>query len=137
MGIFGRRKYEFDDDYGADEKRADEAREDTTRPSSERSTAPSKPTQPKKPKRNISYGIEDAIRFNAPIVRCDWLGDAWEVDPAWDGKIFNSVVQASRPLRKGGLSSELSLPPGVAGPVCVRMVSVRGQRGQVLLPARY
>ena len=26
------------------------------------------------------YGIEDAIRFNAPIVRCDWLGDAWEVE---------------------------------------------------------
>lgn len=59
--------------------------------------------------------------------------DAWEVDPAWNGKTFNSVFQASRPLRRGQLASFLPLPAEIEGPVCVRMVTVRGERNQVLL----
>jgi cation diffusion facilitator CzcD-associated flavoprotein CzcO len=26
------------------------------------------------------YGIEDAIRFGDPVVRCDWQGDCWEIE---------------------------------------------------------
>jgi cation diffusion facilitator CzcD-associated flavoprotein CzcO len=26
------------------------------------------------------HGIEDAIRFGEPVVRCEWQGDAWEVE---------------------------------------------------------
>ena len=59
--------------------------------------------------------------------------DAWEIDPAWDGRVFRSTAQAARPLRKGELAAELRLPPGTAGPVGVRMVTVRGERGQVIL----
>jgi DNA modification methylase len=59
--------------------------------------------------------------------------DAWEVDPAWEGEIFNSAVQASRPLRKGDLACELTLPEAVGGSIAVRAVTVRGQRGLVEL----
>jgi len=59
--------------------------------------------------------------------------DAWEVDPDWDGETFNSSVQASRPLRKGGLARELSLSGAPGEFVAVRAVTVRGQRGLVEL----
>jgi hypothetical protein len=60
--------------------------------------------------------------------------DAWEIDPEWDGKVFRSAAQASRPLRRNALAAELALPPAATGPVCVRAVTVRGERGQVVLP---
>jgi hypothetical protein len=60
--------------------------------------------------------------------------DAWEFDPAWDGGAYISAAQASRPLRKGALAPTLSLPVGTHGPICVRTVTVRGERGLVLLP---
>jgi DNA modification methylase len=59
--------------------------------------------------------------------------DAWEIDPAWDGKVFNSAAQACRPLRKQKLTSGLTLPENSPGPICVRMVTVHGERGQVVL----
>jgi len=60
--------------------------------------------------------------------------DAWEVDSAWDGKTFCSTRQAVRSKRSGDLPAVLELPLGSPGPVCVRMVAVNGQRGQVVLP---
>ena len=59
--------------------------------------------------------------------------DAWEVDANWDGQTFRSTAQASRSKRKGELAAGLELPPGFMGPVCVRLVTVDGQRGQVVL----
>jgi len=60
--------------------------------------------------------------------------DYWEVDPAWDGCVFRSAVQAVRPLRKGLLPSELSLPESLAGKTtCIRAVSVAGEVNQFVL----
>jgi DNA modification methylase len=60
--------------------------------------------------------------------------DFWEIDPAYDGRVFRSAAQASRPLRRGPLNAELAIPPETTGAVCVRMVTVNGQREQVILP---
>ena len=59
--------------------------------------------------------------------------DAWEVDANWDGQVFRSTAQACRSIRKGELPSGLALPDGCRGPICVRMVNVDGQRGQVVV----
>jgi DNA modification methylase len=53
--------------------------------------------------------------------------DYWEADPAWDGRIFRSAVQARRPVRSGEIPLELKLP-GEAINVCVRAVSVDGEQ---------
>jgi len=36
--------------------------------------------------------------------------DYWEIDPDWDGKIFHSAAQAARPLRKGKITNQLTVP---------------------------
>jgi DNA modification methylase len=60
--------------------------------------------------------------------------DFWEVDPAWDGKTFKSVVQAWRPVRSEEIPRELPLLKKKSGrSVCVRMVTVKGERCQVEL----
>jgi hypothetical protein len=56
--------------------------------------------------------------------------DYWEIDPDWDGDVFQSRTQAARPWRKGEIISELVLPDQV-GQVCVRLVSVGGEYYQV------
>lgn len=58
--------------------------------------------------------------------------DFWEVDPAWDGRVFRSAAQAVRPLRNGGIPGELALPLRGA-PVCVRFVTAEGEFAQVVL----
>lgn len=57
----------------------------------------------------------------------------WEVDPAWDGQVFHSAFQASRSRRQGELVDSFSLSEEHRGPVCVRWVTVNGQRGQFVL----
>jgi hypothetical protein len=53
--------------------------------------------------------------------------DYWEVDPAWDGKVFHSVVQAFRPRGKGGFVDHLNLPGSHCNPpICVRVVDIHG-----------
>jgi DNA modification methylase len=53
--------------------------------------------------------------------------DYWEVDPAWDGKVFRSAVQAIRPHRKGSIASQLTLPKIDTGkPACGRVVDIHG-----------
>ena len=60
--------------------------------------------------------------------------DYWEVDPAYDGKVFRSVAQALRPRSKENLPCELKLPAGQDGqPICVRMVSISGERRLAVL----
>ena len=56
--------------------------------------------------------------------------DFWEVDPAWDGKIFHSVMQAHRPNRSGQIPLEIKLPETPTN-VCVRAVTIRGEQMQL------
>ena len=56
--------------------------------------------------------------------------DYWDVDPAWDGEIFHSAMQARRPNRSGKIPLEIKLP-AVPTNVCVRAVTVDGR--QILL----
>lgn len=58
--------------------------------------------------------------------------DYWEVDPDWQGDIFHSVVQSSRPRRSGEIATELELP-FVGKRVCVRLMNVRGEQMQEVL----
>ena len=60
--------------------------------------------------------------------------DSWEVGTAAKGNPFNSFAQASRPIRKGDFVNELQLPEGFSDPICVRLVTVNGQRSQIVLP---
>ncbi|MCZ2126538.1 MAG: site-specific DNA-methyltransferase [Anaerolineales bacterium] len=55
--------------------------------------------------------------------------DFWEVDSAWDGKIFRSVAQARRQGRSGALPLELKIKP--EGKICVRVVTAEGKRFQL------
>ncbi len=53
--------------------------------------------------------------------------DYWEVDPAWDGRLFHSAAQALRPRGKGGFVDHLNLPAGNNGlPILVRVVDIHG-----------
>jgi hypothetical protein len=57
--------------------------------------------------------------------------DYWELDPAWDGRVFRSAAQAVRPRRKGSLPTEIKIPAGHAGKaLCIRLVGVDGQQHQ-------
>ncbi len=55
--------------------------------------------------------------------------DFWEVDPAWDGKIFRSAAQAQRHVRSGDIPMELKIKIG--GRVCIRLVTVEGKQFQI------
>jgi DNA modification methylase len=53
--------------------------------------------------------------------------DYWEVDPAWDGKLFRSASQAMRPRGKGTILERLALPCSDRNlPVYVRLVDIHG-----------
>jgi hypothetical protein len=51
--------------------------------------------------------------------------DYWEVDPAWDGKIFKSAAQAQRHIRNGELSRGIKIKTGPH--MCVRLITVKGK----------
>jgi SAM-dependent methyltransferase len=55
--------------------------------------------------------------------------DYWEVDPAWDGKIFRSAAQALRPARSEELPDELKIKTG--SNACIRLVTVQGEQFQL------
>jgi DNA modification methylase len=58
----------------------------------------------------------------------------WEIDPAWDGKVFRSAAQACRPRRAKGITRTLPLPAGSStGQICVRFVQKSGQQVQVVV----
>jgi hypothetical protein len=57
--------------------------------------------------------------------------DTWEVDPAWDGKVFHSVYQALRPRKKGKIAWRIEVQSGERGKVMVRMVKIDGRRGSL------
>jgi len=66
-----------------------------------------------------------------PIIRIDESLleelDYWEVDPSWDGDIFQSANQAARPLRRGEISNELTLPT-IGEKVAIRLVKINGDQ---------
>jgi site-specific DNA-methyltransferase (adenine-specific) len=51
--------------------------------------------------------------------------DYWEIDPAWDRKIFRSAFQARRSNRSAEIPLEIKLPAAPTN-VCVRAVTVDG-----------
>lgn len=55
--------------------------------------------------------------------------DFWEVDSAWDGKLFKSVAQAQRHVRSGEIPMELKIKIG--GKVCIRLITVEGKQFQL------
>ncbi len=53
--------------------------------------------------------------------------DYWEVDPAWDGKLFRSAIQAVRPRGNETITDQLNLPCANSNlPICVRVVDIHG-----------
>ncbi len=53
--------------------------------------------------------------------------DYWEVDPAWDEKLFRSAVQAVRPYGKAmGIDRLKLLSTGRHSPICARVVDIHG-----------
>ncbi len=69
--------------------------------------------------------LPDAIKIDTrlPI-------DYWEIDPAWDGKIFKSAAQAQRPLRSEEISKEIKIKTGRK--VCIRLVTINGEMFQLV-----
>ncbi len=57
--------------------------------------------------------------------------DYWEIDPAWDGKIFRSAAQSQRPLGSREIKRELEIKTGRS--ICVRLVTVEGELLQRVL----
>jgi DNA modification methylase len=53
----------------------------------------------------------------------------WEIDPAWDGKLFMSARQAVRPVRIGDVPREIKIKSGHN--VCIRIVTARGKQYQL------
>lgn len=71
------------------------------------------------------------VNFSDGCVRLDTALDVdfWEVDPAWDGKIFRSAAQAHRHVRSGEIPMELKIKIG--GRVCIRLITARGGEFQL------
>jgi len=55
--------------------------------------------------------------------------DFWEVDPDWNGAIFKSAAQATRPVRTGTISHQLKIKTG--SKVCIRLVTAQGEQYQL------
>jgi len=53
--------------------------------------------------------------------------DYWEIDPAWDGKLYRSATQAVRPRGRESIIDHLDLP-NIKGnlPISVRVVDIHG-----------
>jgi len=52
--------------------------------------------------------------------------DYWEIDPAWDGKVFRSTFQSRRPNRSSEIPLEIKMPV-VPENICVRAVTIQGK----------
>jgi DNA modification methylase len=54
------------------------------------------------------------------------LVDYWEIDPDWDGEIFHSRFQATRPWRKGEIDQSIQIPEDHKK-ICLRIVLITGE----------
>lgn len=96
------------------------------------------------------FSIERVSSFNIPFsslpktTKVDLTKDAislstkldldyWEVDPAWDGKMFKSTMQAKRPVRSGDIPYELKIKAG--SNLSIRLVTVNGKQYQLNIEA--
>jgi site-specific DNA-methyltransferase (adenine-specific) len=68
--------------------------------------------------------VDGHVRLNTSL-----SVDFWEVDPAWDGKIFRSAAQAGRHVRSGEIPMELKVKIG--GKICIRLITVEGKLFQL------
>lgn len=69
-------------------------------------------------------------RRNGSVVLESHLDIAfWEVDTAWDGKLFKSTGQAVRPVRSGDVPMEIKTKSGHN--ICVRIVTAKGKQYQL------
>ena len=59
--------------------------------------------------------------------------DYWEVDPAWDGKIFRSALQVYHPKKKQSIPKAITSPLLKNSSVCIRYVTIDGKVGQDIL----
>jgi DNA modification methylase len=57
----------------------------------------------------------------------------WEIDPDWDGGVYQSRYQSVRPWRKGDIRASLNLEGFQEGKICVRVLLVSGDQAQVVL----
>ena len=57
----------------------------------------------------------------------------WEVDQDWDGKLFKSNQQAVLPVRRGAIPQTLLLEGRIGSEICLRAVSIQGERIQIIL----
>jgi site-specific DNA-methyltransferase (adenine-specific) len=58
----------------------------------------------------------------------------WEIDPDWDGQVFNSAAQSVRPLRHGTIAASLPVAESKTGrSICVRAVTSDGEQHQIVL----
>ncbi|HET6596840.1 MAG TPA: site-specific DNA-methyltransferase [Anaerolineales bacterium] len=69
------------------------------------------------------------LRNETVVLHTDLDLDYWEVDPNWDGALFKSAAQASRPIRKGRIPYELNIKAG--SNLCVRLVTSQGELFQL------
>jgi len=77
------------------------------------------------PRKEVKPNItKDSISLNTKLDL-----DYWEVDPAWDGIMFRSAVQARRPVRSGEIPMELKIEAG--SNVCIRLVTAKGKQYQL------
>ena len=58
--------------------------------------------------------------------------EIWEIDPAWDGQVFHSRLQARR-AKDGRIEASLALPGNAGGSIAVRAVAIDGRRMQAIL----
>jgi DNA modification methylase len=66
------------------------------------------------------------LRLSAPALE---TLDYWEVDPAWDGRVFCSAAQAVRPLKNKAIPAKLQFPTlRQECPVGVRLVEIDGSQ---------
>lgn len=73
---------------------------------------------------------ESLIMSNQALEKIDY----WEADPAWDGEVYRSATQGVRPPGEESIADELRLPISTEEqPLCVRSVSVNGERFQTIL----
>jgi DNA modification methylase len=80
-----------------------------------------------KPSFSLSFNRETSELEIIPNLDSDSLLDYWEVDPDWNGDIFQSVLQVAREARSSDIPLKIKLP-FAAKNVCVRAVTPTGEK---------
>ncbi|MDQ3004493.1 MAG: site-specific DNA-methyltransferase [Chloroflexota bacterium] len=81
----------------------------------------------------VADSLKVHISSDSISLETDWDLDYWEVDPAWDGKLFRSAAQAKRPVRSGNIPLELKIKAGHNN--CIRLITAQGEQFQLNVQA--